>query len=508
MIDSVLYVNIEYKDGLYELSNSVDDSMIPNNISVNTPFFNEENSFEEICEIILEEDDDTVLFHCTDSNMSMVKQLSKCLYEDYKKTTILVYDGFEKDYQITDGEGSIYMINSFEKLNQLEEVEFAGIESFEEAQARKNMYESSGNYGLIMKNGLIACMTGIYPDNLPNTLAKHVITDDVKVIERINDYVDVNGAVLLKESGSLSEYDTIQHVHRIHENEVVLDRSDLSIKQTVCSYQQFNEWKDAHKLSKDVVYFLKIENKEDLNCFKEDLLRFAKTGELDAYEKYLVDECRFTGNCSLKRMARYEVANGMVKPCITSDVVLGPVDRDAYTKKIEANKLYDRTMIQRNCSECAVKATCSRCACISKDLSQEEFCEFMHEFTYIREYIQEARIAGWLGRNSKVFAAKETITCNNSQHSLIGKHQNKNSETVKPLFLYENGNVYYYLNVNNASLVSVEKKFVLLLESWACGESEAQMVQNMMTSFQMDEIQAKRLVVQGMEKLTNGGLVS
>ena len=56
-IDEILYVNINYKSGLYSFDNPKSFVDIPEEIMVNSPFYYSENSFEELVETIGEEDD-------------------------------------------------------------------------------------------------------------------------------------------------------------------------------------------------------------------------------------------------------------------------------------------------------------------------------------------------------------------------------------------------------------------------------------------------------------------
>jgi len=48
MLTEILFVNIGYKNGLFILKNDDVCSEIPEEIMLNTPFYNRENSFEEL----------------------------------------------------------------------------------------------------------------------------------------------------------------------------------------------------------------------------------------------------------------------------------------------------------------------------------------------------------------------------------------------------------------------------------------------------------------------------
>ena len=62
MVEEILFINIGYKDGLYVFENGDIDLDIPNEIMVNTPFYNQENSFEELVDTLLLEPEQHIVF--------------------------------------------------------------------------------------------------------------------------------------------------------------------------------------------------------------------------------------------------------------------------------------------------------------------------------------------------------------------------------------------------------------------------------------------------------------
>lgn len=506
MLDRILYVNIDYKDGLYKFENTSVFPQIPENIKVNIPFFYEENSFDELVEVITEEEDTNVVFSCSKDNYPLVKALGDILSTEYNRIIYLVSSDFKKEYCVKKKGSSVYLLRDYKQLNQLPDI------SFEDIEEEENLFSDNGSSNLelgyynAMKNGYVAFMTGIYPENLSNTLAKHILVNEKEELENLNDYLDVNGALLVRNSTDKTK-DTIQHIHLVKEDELCIDYSQSSVRQIICSYSQFDEWRKEKKINRDICYFLKIAKREDLECFARDLEIYKKEGSIDTLEKRIVDECRWSGECSLKRMTRYEVTNGTVKPCLTSNAVLGDVHSDCYTQKIEANKLCDKTMIQRKCTQCSLKNICAKCSCVLAEMTSLEYCDFMHKYPFVREYLKKCQVAAFLGRYSNICEGDRYVRFSSSTKRLVYPANAEKPENAKPLFIFEKGGKYYYLNLAKGTLVRVEGKYVFLLEAWAMGEGKEVMVKNMQLKFNLSKEQAEMVVEEGNQRLRCGGMI-
>lgn len=428
------------------------------------------------------------------------------LAAEYNRNVYLVSHAFKKEYCVKMKDFSVYLLRDYKQLNQLPDILFEDIEEEEvlfSDNGRGNLESGCHN---TMKNGYIAFMTGIYPENLSNTLAKHILVNEKEELENLNDYLDLNGALLVRKSTNKTK-DTIQHIHLVKEDELCIDYSQSSIRQVICSYSQFDRWRKEKKIDQDICYFLKIAKREDLECFARDLEIYKKEGLIATFEKRIVDECRFSGECSLKRITRYEVSDGMVKPCLTSNTILGDVHSDCYTQKTEANRLCDKTMIQRNCMQCSLKNVCAKCSCVSDEMTSSEYCDFMHKYPFVREYLKKCQVAAFLGRYSNICKGDEYVKFSSATKGLIYPVNAKKPENVKPLFIFEKGGMYYYLNIYKGTLVRIEEKYVFLLEAWAMGEGKEAMVENMQVKFSLSKKQAEAVVEEGNKRLRCGGMI-
>ena len=154
MSKELLFINIGYENGLYTFKNDDVCSEIPESIMVNTPFYNQENSFEELVDTISMEPEDDIVFAYHYYNQKLVKRLAVVLAEEYGK--------------------KIYFVNP-------EELDF---QRLTEMPVLNCPEEETQGYFAAMRNGYDAFVTGIYPDNLSNTLAKHY-----RFAEKICQYV-------------------------------------------------------------------------------------------------------------------------------------------------------------------------------------------------------------------------------------------------------------------------------------------------------------------------------
>ena len=305
----------------------------------------------------------------------------------------------------------------------------------------------------------------------------------------------------------IQDKNNFNHLHIIKEEKVQFDETKVSLKNFICSYSQVEDIKRKGKCLLDYEYYLKIENKNDLEKFSVDLDFYKQTGKVDTISKRLVDECRWTNQCSLKRLTRYRVTEDGIKPCITSEKSLLESQEDHMMQLLEANKLCDKAMIQRNCMECAVKDVCSKCACLPNEISREEFCDFMHLYPFVGEYLRKKRIVNFLSKFSKIFEGNAYIEVSSSVHSFEYPIRKTKECAGREVFVFKKNANYYALHIQKGSLIRLEKKYVFLLEAWALERSAEEIVEKMAEKYNMDISSAKMVIEEGYYQLQKGGLI-
>lgn len=509
-MDEILFVNIGYENGLFTFKNDDICSQIPEGVMVNTPFYNQENSLEELVDTISMEPEENVVFAFRHENQKLVKKLAHLLAAEYGKTIYLVNTELDKNLCYEGEDYAIYLLGSYEALERIDEIAIKTVSELPELLGEDSDGADAGYY-MAMRNGYDAFLTGVYPENMSNTLAKHVQLEADVEMEDVSQYLDINGALILRGDKDcrieIKDKEYFNHLHVIGDNEVRFD-SGVSFKHIVCTYSQFAEWKECGAVSAEYEYYLRIENEKDLEGFARELEIFQESARIDAVSKRLVDECRWTNQCSLKRLTRYRVDEEGVKPCMTSDKTLLDLQAESTMQLLEANKLCDKTIIQRKCVECAMNAVCSKCACLPGTISQEKYCEFVHKYPFVSEYLLKKRIVNFLSRFSKIFAGEAFLEVSSNVHCFEYPNEKKAAVARRSVHIFRKGEEYFVLHMQKGTLMKIEEKYVFLLEAWALEEEIAVIAEKAAEKYALSFETAERVVEEGYQHLKKGGLIS
>lgn len=504
----VLYVKIEYENGLYVLKNDLICSEIPNNININTPFFLNENSFEEIIDTILEEEEEYIIFLYTSKNQTLVQKLGEKLLDITNRTIIFIGEQLKDNYQYIYDNKKIYLLCKFDYLENMEKINFI------ECNMIPKIYdplddENSNRYYITMKNGCDAFFTGIYPENLSNTLSKHIYINSEMNIRNIEEKMDINGAIFVDEGKErLDLCEPINHIHTIKKDRIQFDNFQDEYRVIICNYTEFFEWREKGNIDNNTTYFLKIENESDLECLKEELEEFRKNASIHMIQTRLIDECRWSNHCSLKRLVRYSIYKNKIVPCLTSSQHLLGIEEDIEEQHIEANRLYDRTIIDRKCSKCHMKFKCSKCACLPQNINQELYCKMMMEYPFILEYLEKKRVLNMLKSASKFLENVDDLKISSSVHCLEYPASEEKNIAEHPIYIFCINKEYFYLHILKGIIIKIERKYVFLLEAWMLNIKEEEICRKMEIKYNFDPLDVKHLVKEGYENLRRWGMIS
>lgn len=504
MIKSLLHVNVEYENGLYAVNDREVAVLeaIPNGIEITAPFFNEENNLEEIEDAILMEDENDLIITWNSGTLSLVLALAGDLANEYGKNVYIPMDLLAEDEVISAGDGNVIFVKELSLIEtalEKESCEKKITVPEEYIESEKNV--NGSRYFVTMKNGYDAFVSGVYPQQLSNTFAKHVFLNNTDT--DINAYMDLNSAVFSEEEVCANKNAHI-HGHLITRDKVTFDGTSCALEREVIPYGEFASKREQGQLTRDHEYILKLETSEDYLAFENDLKAFEETGTTDTYERRLMDECRWSNECSLKRMLRFVENDGEIRPCITSPEAIGRIGDDPDDVITAASRKYDVVMIDRKCMSCSEHDRCSGCAMLPGNLSANEFCDFMHRHQLIKEYIHRQHVAAILARFSQLFCNYEKI-----RFSIPGKRffYLDDVKEKQEIFICEKEGNYYYLNLQTNSLVRIEEKFVFLMEAWSTGADIESQILNLSLVFGFDSGRAQEAVVMGNRKLKNGGMI-
>ncbi|MCR5557679.1 MAG: hypothetical protein K6F75_09010 [Butyrivibrio sp.] len=388
MTPAINRINVKNENGLY----TVDDYEI--------------DSLEELERAVLRQEGDEFIVTCNQKALPLVLELAGDLSEVYGKKISIPMEDTEED-----------------KTDNI-------------------------RYFAVMKNGYDAFVSGVYPQQISNTYAKHVLVHDKEA--DLRSYVDINSAIFTrKETHNMQP--PYSHKHVIGKGKISFDNSGVVLKRTVLAYSDYIEIRDRGQLVRGHEYILKLKSPEDYSAFENDLFLFEKTGFTDTYERRLIDECRWSNGCSLKRMLRFWEKNGRIYPCLSSKESIGRLGDDYDDIIRSANRKCDRAIIDRKCMSCTAHDRCSGCAMLPKGLSKNDFCDFMRSHRLIGEFIVRQHVAAFLAQFSNLFRDDEYI------HFLVpGKKFSHTGEEVgKQDILCEKDGQYFYLNTETGSLMKV-----------------------------------------------------
>ena len=504
MITSLIHINIEYENGLYAMDDKATEVLdrIPDEIDIITPFFNEENNLEEIEDAILMEDGDDLIITWSKGSLALALELAGDLAGVYAKNVYIPMEILEEDRVVSFGEGNVIYVKDVSKIDSSLEnghkEHWLGIPS--EYIAGENPVNGD-RYFTTMKNGYDAFVSGVYPQQITNSFAKHVLVNDKEA--DLKSYVDINSAVFSKEKLHTSD-PAYCHKHVIEEGKIRFDNSSCALERTVLNYREYLEKRALGLLKHGHEYILKLESSEDYKAFESDLKDFEEKGLTDTYERRLVDECRWSNECSLKRMLRFSEKKGEIYPCLTSKESIGKIGDDYDQIITNANCKCDRAIINRKCMVCSEHDRCSGCAMLPEGFSEIDFCGFMRKHRLIREFIHRQHVAAYLAQFSSLFSGDEFI-----RFSVPGNRffYPGDEDEKQEIFLSEKNGQYIYLNLRTGSLIKVEQKYVFLLEAWAEGSNLDSQIMNISLVFGFDPGSAQEAVVVGNRKLKNGGMI-
>ena len=101
---------------------------------------------------------------------------------------------------------------------------------------------------------------------------------------------------------------------------------------------------------------------------------------------YLLDECRWTGQCTLQYQRRGKgITDKTVEVCQTDHIY--DFTQDPYWQFEKWKQVKEQAETKRNCKHCAVQAWCSKCSGLQDD-HVTEFCDFMQNHMEILDYIR------------------------------------------------------------------------------------------------------------------------
>lgn len=285
--------------------------------------------------------------------------------------------------------------------------------SYFDIKAEESLYKRA------MLNGINASITGFYPDNIIGNCSKHITigkkTITSKDYESLKDFLSLNSAIIHRNNNTEGYIENIAesekggcylpHYHKINSNnQVEIDNSNIVSKLNFVNYSKVNE-ADAEDLQDS---YLRIETNEDVESFINDIKLFKETGVIKGYaaKNKIENECRWASNeiCKLKTLTRFSVQEGGdIAPCSGCSTIIGNI-KDGYSANVrKVYKHMDKIHLSRECSNCEVHNSCSKCSMLMDQVGCVTYCNIRRSNPEIAEYFVKKNILNYLIRSTNTF---------------------------------------------------------------------------------------------------------
>lgn len=289
-------------------------------------------------------------------------------------------------------------------------------------------------------NGFHSYMTGIYSQNNMNGFTKHVSIENEKLdstqYEKLKEYTSINSAVYVKSNDSsdnnilysegsnvLKNVDPIydenvknadeanyclEHLLRIKQDKkdtkLIID-DYCRIEPLDLDVKTYSEAKINN--SDEPLDFVRINSKEDLEKFWDEIDYFMSTGRLNRANlipSFLVDSCRWMDNCSITKLPRFRLnKNNEILPCLDCNKCVGTIDDMQFDVIQQTYVLTEEEQLKRDCDNCEIADSCSKCVMLPDFITSEEYCEMRKQRPYISYYINVINQLKFLKKSTTTF---------------------------------------------------------------------------------------------------------
>ena len=368
-------------------------------------------------------------------------------------------------------------------------------------------------YKLVMENGYTAYLTGIYPDNLIHSSTKHIGISDCDSVFMVQEKIkpSINSAIILENEGFdknkyLSLIESSQLLSHFHFNDEPINVSfDNSKMKSNFEFVTFKEFVN-HKRKSEKRLMISIDDYEDYNLFFSELMRFFEKGKIEDPNFFLINECRFTGNCQLNKLHRYRIDNGAIYPCRSLNLKVANVGDSRLKVLSNITKIANDIQMQRKCQTCIAKDVCTKCVALDST-TDEQFCRLQKRFLNISEYISKKNMYQVLCKQSKLVSDAENILIPNKEFSVWYTGPEKGGINEPVYYLYQIDGVEYLFDIQKAVLLKIDPKLFLILEGIMRGANSENIVRSMSQVCSVSVDIGKEVYDNGVKMLKKAGVL-
>lgn len=379
-------------------------------------------------------------------------------------------------------------------------------------------------------NGLQFHLLGYYSENLIGDYTKHIEVDkremNKEFFRSISNHNAGNSAIYGIGDTEL-DYDEVKEMVKdtgflftnyldFHQKEDFTVTVDINENKSAFEYQQqpYADYKES------IVHdsYVSLDRREDFDALISDYRRFVKTGIVDKermWKPFITERCRFgvNGVCSLTRIQRFRVSDGLVYPCrgCSQDIGTCDVQHFQLLKKACVNK--EKEENSRKCNECKARVYCGKCTMLPDYLSTKEYCELVCEDTSIISYFNQMLDAKFIFEYGTIGKYKESqiydvIFITRENQVIISKyvHGDMDYFDINVVFYkYEKKNAFIGFSLTDRKAFEMNQNMFILCELMYKGLSYNEITAYLHEEYDVSEDDAKKLLEKGLHILNEKG---
>lgn len=275
---------------------------------------------------------------------------------------------------------------------------------------------------------------------------------------------------------------------------------------------------DDHRLMEEF-NLLKIETKEDLEKYLEDVQHFDETGQFNhLYEvsSFLIDGCRWGGprQCSLTKLHRFRInENEDILPCGGCNKTIGNLD-DSMIDVIDTTfTITQEEESNRGCATCEVRDVCSKCSFLPEFMTAYQYCSTRKNYKNISGYMEVSNLIYTLSRNSSIFSRSNLkdlkVSSNSVTHTMSNSIEGGEDTLIKPYIylIYLKGDPMI-VNGFNFKVSKVSKPLAFIFEGLLKRVANDHMISQIAKSYYVDEEKAAQFLKNAWDIFFQAGYLS
>lgn len=461
-MDKLVTCTILYEHGQYRFGLE-DEEILEKYYDISRKANNDLNTINDLVNNIIDELPDKVIIYLDKNSFYLAYHLLWGLVNHSFFNTVLFYKGLNQCGKLEMNGHEVAVINKVSYMipgGKLPDTRLSLQTLIDEAKSEVNIEKIK-----ICKDGIEQFYTGLTKDiNYFTNIKFMKVFHDKYLIENnlLHNLININSVIIsdIKDGHSDSQKLSLPFYHKLN----------LSKRETLIDETVFNNFFGIGQYSEDHYYsYYEILQEKDLGVFLKDVACFGETGKVNVNKLKIVNMCMWVPEgCTLTKVSRCVIdTDGVVKPCLNSEVGIGKYSDNYFQLMYQASERMNRVMNERNCNTCKANSYCSKCAMLPQGITQQVFCTSILENRLIVQYVMCLKMINMLQKSRSQFMKENlcSIEISNNDRPLVA-YRNKNNTKCfhSKMFLFLLNNVYYGIAHATSKIIRLDKRLVFLAE--------------------------------------------